>query len=929
MALPTGFVTLVLTDVEGSTAAWDADPDGIEQAMALHDRVVGGVVVGAGGNLLKTKGEGDSTFSVFEDPVAAVHAAAEVLLALRRAAFPLPVRVAVHAGDLRPRDGDYFGPVPNRAARLRGIASGGQVLLSGVAAEAVRDALRGELELVDLGVHELRGLSRPEHVHGLAHPDLSPVEPIAEPAPPPGNLPAPVDRFFGRDEERILLDKALRQHRFVSVVGPGGIGKSRLALQVAAEQAGDRPGGTWVVDLADFDRAEQLPLAVAAALQLEVEPGEDATAAIALALRRPALVVLDTCEAQIDAAAEFSERLLSLSASVAVLATSREPLDARGEAVLRVDPMAADDGARELFLARAAAANLGLADAIEESLVARVCEATDGVPLAIELVAGRLAVESIDEVVAALDDLEVLLGPAAARRRTGPARQRSLLDTIEWSIAALGADAREVLARLAVFANGWPDDAVKEVCAGEGLSIDDVARALDELARRSIAVRNRGDARRHRLLDTVREAVRRSLPEPPESVRDRHLAFAVALAEVTGDGANTPGPSRDQLLADIGNIRVAFAHAVATGDADVAQRLVYAQTDWWVATGSLEEGWAAATAALVLSGGDHRGALLVAAGFLALMRGDIDEAERLHRDCLALDDLDWGTRADALSGFVAIRSAQDAPPDELILLAEDAVAAARQVFGTNHLAVALNNLGFVLSEQNTPLERVVTVLEEAVEIERRADIAIEARMNFAFMSAQALNLGAAQRVLDEVEAQAADPLVAVRWWYITAVVAGERGDSAMVAEAIGEVFRLEEQRPQSLSADVVVHLADLASAHCDPALVRRLLEGLPDGIDHPDARVRIALLENRIEDARSVMREGLEGRTRPESIRAMVDLADGKPAAALERLLPTIELTRAEGRLQWERDLVRLAVAAGDEGSVERLAELDRLAART
>ncbi|HVT78124.1 MAG TPA: adenylate/guanylate cyclase domain-containing protein, partial [Acidimicrobiales bacterium] len=689
MDLPAGYLTLVLTDIAGSTAAWDTDPEATDAALQHHDGVLAKTIADHGGLVLKQKGEGDSTFSVFVDAVDAVSAAIAFLARLEADDFPLPVRVAVHSGDLVPRAGDYYGPVPNRAARIRALADGRQVLLSAATAAAVRGRLPGRVELLDMGEHELRGLSRPEHVHAVSHPDLPPVAPIGDPLPPPGNLPAPIDRFVGRDEERIVLDKALRQHRLVTVVGPGGIGKSRLALQMAAEQAGEHPDGTWVVDVADHDRAEQLAAAVADVLEVVATPGGEVEA-IADALRRPSLIVLDTCEAQLEAAAAFADQLLRIQPRAVVLATSREPLGVAGEAVLRLEPMTPDTGARELFLTRAAAADLTIG-AIDGGLVERICLATDGVPLAIELVAGRLAVDAVHDVASSLDDLDALLGPDAARRRSGPTRQRTLVDTIRWSTDALNEAERDVLVRLTVFAGGWPADAAADVCADpDGLDPATARFAIQELTRRSLVVVDRADRDRLRLLDTVREVVQQLYGPPAGDVRARHLAWATERAEAID--VLPIDVRRTAYNADRANIRAAFAHALEIGAAEHAHRLAYAQTNVFVASRQLDEALATIVASLSLGDSPRREAAQAALGFVTAMRGDLEEAERLLSECRDAGIEDPEIRSDVLNGLVMIASINGRSPDEFVELARAAVDAARAVPDSNALPVALNNL---------------------------------------------------------------------------------------------------------------------------------------------------------------------------------------------------------------------------------------------
>lgn len=931
MQLPAGFLTIVLTDIAGSTSAWDTNPDATDAALQQHDKILASVVEHHDGLVLKHKGEGDSTFSVFEDPVAGVMAAVRFLVALDQESFPLAVRVAVHSGDLRPRDGDYYGPIPNRAARLRALAEGQQVLVSAATAHAVRDRLPEPAVLVDLGEHELRGLSRPEHVYGVMHPDLGPVMPIGDPVPPPGNIPAPIDRFVGRDEERVVLDKASRQHRLVTVVGPGGIGKSRLALQVAAEQAGGRPSGTWVVDLADVGAPEELPRVVLNTLRVDAEAGAEMRA-IADALPRPSLIVLDTCEVHIDAAAQFAEELLQRQPRASVLATSREPLGARGEAVLRLDPMTLEDGAGELFLTRAAAADLAASGDLDDELVARVCEATDGVPLAIELVAGRLAFDDVDDIARSVDDLRALLGPEAARRRTGPTRQRTLRDTIVWSVDALSDVERTVLHRLTAFAGGWPVDAPTVVCGEDGLSTNDVAAALHGLTRRSLVVADRSHRHRQRLLDTVREAVQDLFGGLSPAVLDRHLAWSTDWAEAL---EQLPiAERRVAHAADRANFRAAFARAVEAGHAEHAHRLVYAQANVWAATRQLDEAAVAVEAALALGDSSRRDAALAAAGFLSTVVGDLDAAAQHYQECRARIVVDPEIRADVLNGLVMLGSFQERPIDELLALALEAVEAGHAIPDSNGLAVALNNLAVLLSQNASPIADVLDVVTKGAEVERRLDAGTGTRLNRSALLADVLDLSGADRLLTEIREAAADPRNLGAWWESTIVVASERRRRDEVADGAAELLRLLDNQEAVLPDDQIGPVARQLAEWDLRDEAQRLLAHLENG-DDVAARAWMALRAGDAPGARRML-----GAVDPAAstwwfcaLAAEVELAIGNAAGVESLVAPPLASVVEQGHLRAERRLLQIQRAAAEVLGVafaaeDRLRALDALADR-
>jgi class 3 adenylate cyclase len=385
VALPSGTLTFLLTDVEGSTAAWDTARDAMALALPRSLAMVEEVAAGHGGVLPVEQGEGDSRLAVFVRAADALTAALAIQRAMAEEPWPeetpLRLRIALHAGDARLRDErTYGGGVVHRAARLRALARGGQVLVSRAVHELVADELPADMELVDLGRHRLRDLSRPEQVFELRHPDLAPVEGgLRSLEAVPNNLPTPVSSFVGRVNERVELGELLASSRLVTVTGPGGCGKTRLTLEVAADAAADRPDGIWLIELSGVNDPDLVADTILAAADVGEEPGVDAIARLSAFLQsRRALLVLDTCEHLVEAVAEAADRLLKGCPQLGIVATSREPLGVTGEAVWRVPPMTLEGkhggDAVALFTerARGARSNFALTAGNRQAVTARV-----------------------------------------------------------------------------------------------------------------------------------------------------------------------------------------------------------------------------------------------------------------------------------------------------------------------------------------------------------------------------------------------------------------------------------------------------------------------------------------------------------------------------------------------------------------------------
>lgn len=492
---------MLFTDIEGSTQRWDGDPDSMRVLLQHHDRLVRDVVAARHGDVVH--GTGDGMVAAFSSVGDAVGAALDFQVALAQGPSaagllvePLRVRMGVHCGVVESRGGDLFGPVMHRCARIMSAGHGGQILISSAAAEELRRSSPVEVALVDRGVHRLKGFLEPEAIVEVMRPGTvaSRVELRTENAVE-GWLPAiDADAFIGREAELAELDDRLTPGCLVTLVGTGGVGKTRLAVHAAHEARHLFPDGTWFVDLARVAEPERVLSALADVLELADDSAESLTASVRRALgERRALFVLDNCEHVLDGVNAMLRAVRSGTSSAALLCTSQRDLGLPGEHVLYVAPLSFEGDVREspaarLFVERASNANPGfMAD--EETMVhvATICERVDGLPLAVELAAARVRVMDVATIAERLADTFELL-----RSRHAGHRHDTLDSTIAWSIDLLTDADREALIDLSVFhaAFDW-----RAAAAVSGRAELDVADTLDELVRRSLIVRVGGGFR--------------------------------------------------------------------------------------------------------------------------------------------------------------------------------------------------------------------------------------------------------------------------------------------------------------------------------------------------------------------------------------------------------------------------------------------------
>jgi predicted ATPase/class 3 adenylate cyclase/DNA-binding CsgD family transcriptional regulator len=593
--LPTGTVTLLLADVEGSTRLWQTVPDEMAAAIARLDDVLSQIVPGHRGVRPVEQGEGDSFVLAFPRAADAVACA----LDLQRAPLaPIKIRIGVHTGDVQLRDeGNYIGTTINKAARLRDLAHGGQTVLSGAAAELVADTLPPDAWLVDLGTHRLRDLPRAERVVQLCHPDVGvefpPLRVVADAAA--GRLPVHLTNFIGRRDEIAELRNLLADNRLLTLTGTGGVGKTRLALQLATTTAAEFAGGAWCVDLAPIPHPDVIAVTIALALGLPDQPGRSTLDNVVRFIgERAMLLLVDNCEHLLDGIAAVITELLARCPNLKALTTSREPIGIAGEVSWRVPSLSLDDDAVALFTDRARRARpefLVTEDNI--GVVRDLCRRLDGLPLAIELAAARVRALSLPEIVEGLNDRFRLLTGGS---RMSVRRQQTLHASVDWSHALLTDEEQMLFHRTSVFAGGFDLDAACFVCAGENAERFHVLDELSLLVDKSLVVAEEGRlGTRYRLLETIRQYAQEKLGASGvgDTVRGRHRDYYLAMACALDAPQRTDYDRRlDQAELEMDNLRAALGWCLETHDRGQALTLASALVPLWRSRLRIREGQA-------------------------------------------------------------------------------------------------------------------------------------------------------------------------------------------------------------------------------------------------------------------------------------------------------------------------------------------------
>ena len=737
---PTGTLTFLFTDIEGSTKLWEQDSSIMQIALARHDEILRSAIEERGGYVFKTVG--DAFCAAFLTSPDALEAAVEAQRALLGEEWegtgPLRVRMDLHTGAAEERDGDYFGPTLNRVARLLSTAHGGQVLLSLPTQELVRDQLPAGTSLRNLGEHRLKDLSRPEKVFQLSAPDLpSEFPPLRTLDAYRTNLPLQPTPFVGREREvgEIAYRVRSEEVRLLTLTGPGGTGKTRLALQAGADLLEGFDDGAFFVALATITDPAQVPSAIAEPLGVKETAEQPLLESLKSYLRhKHLLLVLDNFEQVLEGAPVVAE-LLAACAKLKVLATSRIPLRLYGEQEYPVPPLAVPDPrvlpplkvltqyeAVRLFVERARAIKPEFAVTNKSApAVAEICARLDGLPLAIELAAARVRVLPPQKMLQRLDDRLKLLRSGA---RDLPTRQQTLRGTIDWSHDLLNEEEKALFARLSVFAGGRTLEAIEEICDPEG-NLDGL-EGIESLVEKSLLRQEEGSggAPRFVMLETVHEYAREKLQESGEAeeVKKRHADFFLALAEEGESGLRGPEAATwlERLEIEHDNLRAALSWALAQENVELGQRLAGALWRFWWMRSHYSEGRRWLENALAI---DERGSPLARAmalagiGEIASHQGDLDEAQEACEEGLKL----LAHEASEAKIYLLLSLGKVARMREDYTWAtqvnEESVALSRELRDTWGLASSLLNSALVTQIRGDS-ERATELYEESMDLFR-------------------------------------------------------------------------------------------------------------------------------------------------------------------------------------------------------------------
>jgi predicted ATPase len=566
-------MTFLFTDIVGSTRRWELDPEGMQEALTVHDAVIRRAIEGRGGEVFKHTGDGAA--AVFASASAAVDAAIEAQRSLE-----LPVRIGLATGEAQARDGDYFGPAVNRAARVTDAGHGGQILLADSSAGLVDTS-----GYIDLGFHRLRDVSSPIRLTQVTAEGLRVDFPAVRTLTVVrGNLTPTSARLVGRTAQVAELVDTVRRKRIVTLTGTGGVGKTRLSQEVARELSGEYPDGAWMVGLASISDPGSVAALLADTLNITVLANTTTIDSILEALvGRRMLILLDNCEHVIDGARQLAELIVRKADDVTILATSRERLAVPGEQVWPVPPLDVSTGdaseAVALFVERARAVNPGFdpePGSADLAAVGAICSGLDGLALAIELAAARMVSMRPQDLADRLDHRLRLLSGATSSDSTP--HHRTLRDTVAWSYELLDSDERALLSRCAVFASGFELDAVTAICAGESWDELAVLDLLDSLVRKSlVAVDMSQERTRYHMLETIRQFAEEQLEasESTDAIRCAHATFFAARSEEMWEVWNgrEQRTAIDWVDSEFAELRAGFRWAADHGEVELAARI--------------------------------------------------------------------------------------------------------------------------------------------------------------------------------------------------------------------------------------------------------------------------------------------------------------------------------------------------------------------
>lgn len=722
--MASALIAFVMTDVVGSSATWDRDPNAMNLSIALHDALVDSAARANHGERIKERGEGDSCFLTFSSPSNALRFCVDLLARLQAADWPGPslrVRIAGHVGESFERARDHYGPTINRCARIRALAGPSQILLSDLFVRSIPDHDRAQFDLADLGVHRLKDLLVPERIWSIRGDGDEPLGQLKSLSSSPNNLPVQLTDFVGRRADIEALSELIRKSRIVTILGAGGLGKTRLAMQVGAELADDFVDGVWWIDLLGASEgAEKLDGLVAQAIGLKAPSDEEASATVSAWLSgRQCLLVLDNCEHVVAAASELVERLASISSAVRILTTSRHTLHAQGEATYSPPPMTFPPaGAIEpsalmefesarLLVERTRLRNQSFQPTEENAAqLAEICRKLEGLPLAIELAAPKLALLGPKVLLERLDNLSRALSGGPARSSE---RHRTIEATITWSYRLLSDEEQALLRRLSIFAGTFARADACEIFGCGAFSVESVEDLTVSLQDKSFvnAAHREGEDRIY-LLEPIRQYAAAQLSERSEyeTAMDRLCAWIERRsAEVEArPEADSLREWQGLVASNVETFRKALRYSIEHRRVEQAFQLCIGIHRYWIHRSAFHE--ASTTIARALELGEGSNPALYArvaniAGAFSWFRGAYDEAETSIRRAIeawdALGSKDQATGAIINLGLIAYRRGDfDAAAAEFqrgIDLAEATHNIGSAYMGAQNLATILRDRG--------------------------------------------------------------------------------------------------------------------------------------------------------------------------------------------------------------------------------------------
>ena len=796
-------VTLVFTDIEGSTVLLERLGDGYATLIADHHAIVDGAAGRHGGRRIDAAGDG--LFYSFTTARGAMTACVEAQRELGAHSWPddadVRVRMGIHTGEPLSAKTGYVGIDVHRAARICAAGHGGQILVSQAARSLIGTGLPDDVGLTDLGLHHLRGIEGPERLFQVVAPGLeTDFPPVRSLDTTPNNLPRQLSSFVGRDQEIEDAERRLGESTMLTLTGPGGVGKTRLALEIAAHLLSSFPDGVWLVELAPLTEDQLVDDAIASALRIKQRPGADIPTTIIESMEeRRMLLILDNCEHLIEPVVAITHQIMRRCPEVQVLATSREALGMPGESLMAVPSMSlpSTDGqaaaetlqesdAVRLFVdrARTVLPSFELTDAVAAPVV-QICRRLDGIPLAVELAASRIRSLPPAQIAARLDDRFRLLTGGS---RTALPRHRTLRAAMDWSFDLLTEPEQVLFPRLAVFAGSFSIEAAEAVCSDDVVDSQDVVDLLAHLVDRSLLVTDEatGEAR-YRMLETIRDYAQERLADSGQAraTFSRHRDWFVDLVE-RARSAFFSGPIQaewvERLAADQDNLRAAirWSHDDPNG-ADTELGLASGLWRFWEVRGDLAEGSAWLEQALSRLGGEvsvRRASALTGAGVLAAQRGDYASAASFHEASLLLN---------------------------------------RELGRAHAVAAACSNLASVASEQGD-LERARALYAEGIQLAREAGDeqgAAFTQINLADLTARIGDEAEADRLYAEtigVFERFGDQWGVAHASTRLAVAARRRGDFDTASRRYADALAIHRQAgDRHAEARVLANLGDVAA----------------------------------------------------------------------------------------------------------------------